>query len=97
MATTMKRFTISITKDMEIQLDRMKQSKYYNTTRNKMIQDLICLGLESMQQKMNAIGQINSSAGNEPRAEPQEQDKEEKELDLADGEQHTQFIQSEIK
>lgn len=75
MATTMKRFTISITKDMEIQLDRMKQSKYYNTTRNRMIQDLICLGLETMQQKMDAIGQINTSAGNEARAEPHNDEK----------------------
>lgn len=77
MATDMKRFTISITKDMEIQLDRMKQSKYYNTTRNKMIQDLICLGLESMQQKMDEIGQVNVSARTEPRAEPQDAEKQE--------------------
>lgn len=75
MATTMKRFTISITKDMEIQLDRMKQSKYYNTTRNRMIQDLICLGLETMQQKMDAIGQIKASAENEARAEPHNDEK----------------------
>ena len=40
MATDMKRFTISVTDEMEIQLDRMKQAKYYKTTKNKMIQDL---------------------------------------------------------
>lgn len=70
MATDMKRFTISLTKDMEIQLDRLKQAKYYNTTKNKMIQDLICLGLESIQHKTDASGQQGTSAANGTRAEP---------------------------
>ena len=61
MATDMKRFTISLTKDMEARLDRLKQAKYYNTTRNRMIQDLICLGLESMQKKMDSTGQPDGS------------------------------------
>ena len=52
MATSMKRFTISVTDDMDRKLDRMKQVKYYNTTRNKMIQDLIMLGLETMSKEM---------------------------------------------
>lgn len=54
MATDMKRFTISVTDEMEIQLDRMKQAKYYKTTKNKMIQDLICLGLEVMQKELDS-------------------------------------------
>lgn len=52
MATDMKRFTISVTDEMDRRLDRMKQAKFYNTTRNKMIQELIILGLDSMQKKM---------------------------------------------
>lgn len=52
MATDMRRFTISITDEMDIRLDKMKQAKYYNTTRNKMIQDLIVMGLDVMQKKM---------------------------------------------
>ena len=52
MATDMKRFTISLTKEMEHDLDRMKQAKYYNTTRNKMIQDLIILGLKAMKEEV---------------------------------------------
>lgn len=56
--------------DMEIQLDRLKQAKYYNTTKNKMIQDLICLGLESIQHKTDASGQQGTSAANGTRAEP---------------------------
>lgn len=61
MATDMKRFTISITKDMEFRLDRIKQIKYYNTTRNKMIQDLICIGLDTMQAEIDAVGKIRIS------------------------------------
>ena len=56
MATSMKRFTISVTDDMDRKLDRMKQVKYYNTTRNKMIQDLIMLGLETMSKEMKKEG-----------------------------------------
>lgn len=52
MATDMKRFTISVTKQMETDLDKIKQEKYYNTTKNKMIQDLIVLGLEVMKKEM---------------------------------------------
>ena len=53
MATDMKRFTISVTKQMETDLDKIKQEKYYNTTKNKMIQDLIVLGLEVMKKEKN--------------------------------------------
>ena len=56
MATSMKRFTISVTDDMDRKLDRMKQVKYYNTTRNKMIQDLIMLALETMSKEMKKEG-----------------------------------------
>lgn len=52
MATDMKRFTISVTKDMETDLDKIKQEKYYNTTKNKMIQDLLILGIEVMKKEM---------------------------------------------
>lgn len=52
MATDMKRFTISVTKEMETALDNIKQAKYYNTTKNKMIQDLIILGIEVMKKEM---------------------------------------------
>ena len=52
MPSDMKRFTISVTDEMAIQLDRMKQEKYYNTSQNKMIQDLICAGLDAMNKKI---------------------------------------------
>lgn len=68
MATDMKRFTISVTDEMEIQLDRMKQAKYYKTTKNKMIQDLICLGLEVMQKELDSANSEGTS--NTPRADP---------------------------
>ena len=52
----MKRFTISITDEMELKLDMLKQRKYDNTTRNKMSQDLIMLGLEVMNKEMEREG-----------------------------------------
>lgn len=54
MPTNMKRFTIGVDDDTASQLDRLKQAKYYNKSQNKMIQDLIGLGLASMQQKMDS-------------------------------------------
>lgn len=50
--TDLKRFTISINKETEVRLNKLKQFKYYNTTRNKMIQDLIVMGLDAMEKKM---------------------------------------------
>lgn len=60
MATDMLRFTISVTKDMEEKLDLLKQAKYYDVTRNRMIQELICIGLESMQKEIDRIGKIRN-------------------------------------
>ena len=51
MATNLKRFTISITPSMEKSLDKLKQEKYYNNTRNDMIRDLITRGLISFEQE----------------------------------------------
>lgn len=48
MATDLKRFTISITPEMEADLDVMKQRHYYRDTRNTMIRDLIIRGLEDL-------------------------------------------------
>lgn len=53
MATNMLRFTISVDDDTAVKLDKLKQLKYYNTTRSKMVQDLIALGLESMQKEVD--------------------------------------------
>lgn len=53
MATNMLRFTISVDDDTAVKLDKLKQLKYYNTTRSKMVQDLIALGLESMQTEVD--------------------------------------------
>lgn len=52
MATCMKRFTISVTDEMGVQLDGIKQARYYNTTKNKMIQDLIMLGINEMKKEI---------------------------------------------
>lgn len=56
MATNLKRFTISVSDDMELKLDRMKQMKYYNTSKSRMIQDLIFIGLETLNKEMEKEG-----------------------------------------
>lgn len=63
-----KRFTISITDEIAIQLDRMKQAKYYNTSQNKMVQDLIRVGLETMQKELESVSKEETSHA--PRVEP---------------------------
>ena len=55
MATDMKRFTISLTKEMEADLDKLKQAKYYKTTQNRMIQDLVIIGLEVMKKEFPEV------------------------------------------
>jgi metal-responsive CopG/Arc/MetJ family transcriptional regulator len=51
MATDLKRFTISITQSMEVDLDRAKKARYYKDTRNEMIRDLIIRGLATLNLK----------------------------------------------
>lgn len=50
----MKRFTVSISHDMEDDLDTLKKERYYRTTRSEMIRDLIERGLESFHEEMDA-------------------------------------------
>lgn len=55
MEVTGRRFTISVSDEMAIQLDRMKQAKYYNTSQNKMIQDLIRVGIETTRKELGLL------------------------------------------
>ena len=48
MATNLKRFTISITPSMEADLDEAKKERYYKSTQNDMIRDLISRGLAAL-------------------------------------------------
>lgn len=48
--TDRMRFTISVSNEMKEALDQVKKEKYYNTTRNEMINDLIALGLKVYQE-----------------------------------------------
>lgn len=45
MPTDMKRFTVSITKEMEKDLSDQKKETYYANTQSEMIRDLIRQGL----------------------------------------------------
>lgn len=68
MATYLKRFSITVSDEMAFHLDRMKKEKYYNTSQNKMIQDLICLGLEVMEKELGFTNDEGTSGY--PKAGP---------------------------
>lgn len=51
MATSLKRFTISVTPKMESDLDVAKRKLYYKDNQNAMIRDLICRGLASLEEE----------------------------------------------
>ncbi len=51
MDTKMKRFTISVTPELENRLDEVKNNEYWEVSRNEMIQDLIVRGLQTLEQK----------------------------------------------
>ncbi len=48
MVTNMKRFTVSVTPDIEQSLDKLKKEQFYNTTQSEMVRYLIKLGLRSI-------------------------------------------------
>ena len=50
MSSEMRRFTISITPDMNVKLDEAKKETYYRDTQNEMIRDLIIRGLQGLKQ-----------------------------------------------
>lgn len=47
MAADMRRFTISITQDMESNLDAVKKESYCESTQSEMLRDLIARGLSA--------------------------------------------------
>ena len=51
MASSVRRFTISITEDMEQALDAAKKEVYYKTSQNAMIRDLIARGIIALQEE----------------------------------------------
>lgn len=51
MSTELKRFTISVTPEMEVALDAAKKERYYKATQSQMIRDLITRGLNALQVK----------------------------------------------
>ena len=51
MATTLKRFTISLLPSMIADLDLAKQECYYKDTQNDMLKDLIIRGLSTIKKE----------------------------------------------
>lgn len=54
MATELRRFTISITPDMEIALDAVKKDLFYKNTQNEMIRNLIARGLADLKREQTS-------------------------------------------
>lgn len=48
-STMIRRFTISITEEMEHDLDWAKKEVYYQTSQNAMLRDLIARGLAALE------------------------------------------------
>lgn len=55
MATDLKRFTISVTSELQKKLDKVKQERFYKATQNDMIRELINRGLEALEKESNCI------------------------------------------
>lgn len=51
MATQLKRFTISVTPEMEEKLEKVKRELYYKETQNYMVRELISLGLKTLEKE----------------------------------------------
>lgn len=49
MSTEFKRFTVSVTPELEKELDRVKKERYYNQPQSQMVRDLIARGLAAIE------------------------------------------------
>lgn len=61
MGTNMKRFSISLTPDLEADLDALKKDKFYNNNRSDMIRFLITLGLETMKREDDDLNRVRAN------------------------------------
>lgn len=50
MVANLKRFTVSINQDMEMDLNKAKKETYYKETQSEMLRDLINRGLASLKE-----------------------------------------------
>lgn len=50
-SSAIRRFTISVTREMEQDLDLAKREVYYKTSQNAMIRDLILRGLAALEEE----------------------------------------------
>lgn len=56
MARELKRFTITVSTDIEDDLHKAKQVHFYKTTRNEMIRTLIIRGLKVLKDEVGGKG-----------------------------------------
>lgn len=57
MATKQKRFMISVTSNMEKDLDVLKKERFYNVSQAEMLRYVIGLGLKSLKNISRDVGQ----------------------------------------
>lgn len=61
MSTKLKRFTVTIPQNMEMEIEAMKRQQYYSITQSELIRDLLMRGLEVInQEKGNSQGPTSS-------------------------------------
>lgn len=65
MNTNMKRFSISLTPDLEADLDALKKDKFYNSNKSDMIRFLITLGLEVCKREDNDPNRPKTNSRND--------------------------------
>jgi len=61
LSTKLKRFTVTIPQNMEMEIEAMKRQQYYSITQSELIRDLLMRGLEVInQEKGNSQGPTSS-------------------------------------
>lgn len=58
MAAGLKRFSVSVTPSLEVELKLVKKERYCKDTQNEMIRDLIVRGLASLQSETEGSGDL---------------------------------------
>lgn len=70
MPLEVRRFTVSVTPELDRKLDELKRARYWNATQSEMIRDLIALGLLHFESEPEEIKE--TAAPEVPETQPPE-------------------------
>lgn len=70
MPLEVRRFTVSVTPELDRKLDDLKRARYWNATQSEMIRDLIALGLLHFEAEPEEIKETAAPEG--PETQPPE-------------------------